>query len=459
MSAPDEGDVRLYDRDGQELDSASQPGIVHQDLGLTLSLTVAENLYLGRLEEFRSLYLSPRLLARRARLLLDQYGIDVEPERRLVSLPRHVHILLAIVRALEAAQAPSRPSLLVLDETTAGLGIGERNEVYGLVESFRAAGGAILLVSHDLDEMLAACQTVSVLRDGALVVTRSSAGLTSDTLSSAMFAEGTLSHDDNVKPCADQQKEGIQAEVMEVTGLKRSSRIGVASQGYSATLEFKVPIAQITGITGLAGSGAEEILPSLYGATSGVVGNVILHSASYDLSQMTPRRALDIGIHLLPMDRLHRGGIGVVSMSGNVAMPFMRRWRAWRWPGKPYDRRVGELLDAVDVVPRNPFLAFSNFSGGNQQKALLAKWLEERPKVLLVEEPTEGVDMRSREYLWSRLRAASRAGITILCYSVSYDELVALCDTVMVVRNWQIVRTLTGDQLTKHELAKTTSAG
>jgi ribose transport system ATP-binding protein len=388
---------------------------VHQDLGLIPSLSVVENLRLTELAARRGWRISWSGERRRAAEALARHGVAIDPHAVVAELHPLDRALLAIVRAMEDLGASG--GLLVLDEPTAFLPSAEAERLFALMRSIAQAGTSVVFVSHDLEEARRITDRVTVLRDGRTVGTVVS-GETATEEFAAMILGGTPAASTPARATT----RAAEAFVS-VAGLRGEILDG---------LSFEVGRGEVLGVTGLAGSGFEELPYLLFGASRAAAGRLELAGVPYDLTSMTPAAALDARIVLVPSDRARDGAVGSLSLAENLMLPALDRFRA----GLRLERgrmvaAAGELLRRFGVRPSEPHMPYESLSGGNQQKALLAKWLQTRPSLLLLDEPTRGVDVGARPHIWALIRAAADDGAAVICASSDSEELATLCDRVL----------------------------
>jgi len=219
-------------------------------------------------------------------------------------------------------------------------------------------------------------------------------------------------------------------------------------------LSFTLDEGEVVGLTGLPGSGFEEVPYLLYGAGHARGGELTL-GRTYDLTAMTPHRALRAGMALLPGDRLHDGGVAALSLEANVTLPVLHRYALRGRLDRGRMRRDAEtLLAGQGVQPADPLVALGALSGGNQQKALLAKWIGVRPRMLLLEEPTRGVDVGARARIDATIRGLARDGVAVLCASTDHDELGRLCDRVLVFGGGEVASQIAREEVTAARIAE-----
>jgi ribose transport system ATP-binding protein len=445
--APDEGRLRI---DGADVRLPLAPGqfrelgmsFVHQDLGLVESLDVLENLRVAELASSRSrFHISWRSERARARETFERYGVRLDPAAAVGELKPVERALLAIVRALEEIRAVGRGhGLLVLDEPTVFLPREGVERLFALVREAAANGAAILFVSHDLDEVRGITDRVTVLRDGALVGTVETGETTE-----ASFVEMIIGR--------------RLAKLEEPTHADLGDRRVAVSVEHLAgriveDVSFQVHEGEIVGLTGLIGSGFEEVPHLLFGATRARRGRLVLRGAAIELDRLTPSVATRAGLALIPADRKTDGSVGALPVVENLALSVLHRY----FNGVALERRrmrrdAGDLMRTFDVRPPDPSLLYGELSGGNQQKALLAKWLQTEPRLLLLDEPTQGVDVGARHQIFELLRSAVvEHGMHVLCASSDYEQLAILCDRVIVFGRGRVWRELAGADVSKDRI-------
>ncbi|MEX2194910.1 MAG: sugar ABC transporter ATP-binding protein [Thermoleophilaceae bacterium] len=439
---PDDGAVVLH---GQELrpplttKQLRQHGIafVHQDLGLVGTMSVLDNLRVGRYAVGAGGWIRWRRERELARMLLKRFELDVDPDIPANRLPRTERAILAIVRALHDVEQTRGSGVLVLDEPTTALPAHEVERLFGAIRRVAEAGSSILFVTHKLDEVLAVADRVSVLRDGQLVATKPTASVDERGLIALMLGHEFTEH---------QSEPGHHNAdvVMEVRNL--SGRV-------ASDVSLSLHTGEILGVTGLVGAGHEEIPYLIYGAQPPRGGLIAVGGVEW--THPAPARSKAAGVVLLPADRERDSAIPHATVRENVTLPALRDYRSYRGFLHARERAdVAETLTRFDVVPLAPERAFRSLSGGNQQKALLGRWLRLDPRILLLHEPTQGVDVASRNRIFGILRETALRGTSVLYASVEYGALAELCDRVLVFRNGRVIAHLSGDLLTEDQLVK-----
>jgi ribose transport system ATP-binding protein len=419
-------------------------GFVHQDLGLVPSLSVIENLLVGDLATQRSWRLSWARERRRAQETFKSFGLKLDPRAKVSDLGRTDRALLAIVRAVAEIRAntaddPSEYGLLVLDEPTVFLPASDRDELFAIVREIAATYASILFVSHDLDEILEVTDRATVLRDGKIRGTVDTARAGHDVLVEMIIG----------RPL---QALSIEREQTEVG--KAISITGLTGR-YARDVSLTVRKGEVVGLTGLLGSGFEEIPYYVFGARSAAAGRLEVDGKTYDLRGMSPSRALEAGVALIPADRQRDGSVGSLSLGDNITVPVLHRYQSRVGLNRSRMRNdARKLLEHFDVRPPDPRAKYQSLSGGNQQKAMLAKWLQTKPSLLLLHEPTQGVDVGARQQIFQLTRRAAADGTAVVCASTDHEQLAAVCDRVVVFGHGRVARELTGDQVTQERIAE-----
>ena len=415
---------------------------VHQDLGLIGDLTVLENLRIGGLAASRSLRIRWSRERRAARETFERYGFDLDPDAIVNEIPETDRALLAIVRAVEemrATLAHDERGLLVLDEPTVFLPREGVQRLFALVRDIVARDASVLFVSHDLDEVREITDRVTVLRDGRVHATVVTAEATEAELVELIIGRSlaAFEHTAPERPSGD--------TTLAVRDLAGRTVDGVG---------FEAHRGEIVGLTGIIGSGFDEVPYLLFGARPCRAGELVVGGRSHPLPLMTPRDALAARMALLPANRQVDGSVGTLSVAENAMLQVLDRYRPAALRLRRLRSDAAALLDRFDVRPRDPDAEYASLSGGNQQKVLLAKWLQTEPQVLLLHEPTQGVDIGAREQIFTLLRDEAQRGTTIVCASSDHEQLAAVCDRVLVFGRGRIARELTGADVTKTRIAE-----
>jgi ribose transport system ATP-binding protein len=439
---PDPGAKILVD--GREVAFPLKPtdglamSFVHQDLAIVDDATITENLRLGRYETGFGWRVSWSEERRKVAESLRRFGIDASPDTLAGELRPLERALVAILRALEDLDA-HEGGILVLDEPTAYLPRDGVGRLFDAVRDVAERGFGVLFVSHRLDEVQALTNYVSVLRDGALVSSTDTARMTEKDMVNAIVGFEL----DELYP--EPVERDVREQVLRVDSL--DGRIASA-------VGFELRRGEIIGLTGLAGMGWEEVPYLLFGAETARRGTVQFGAApAVAASSLTPQRAIAHGVALLPADRRRDSGLGDGSATENLTLPTLaRHFIGGRLRANHERRYATETMRDYQVSPLAPSAPLSTFSGGNQQKVLLAKWLETAPQVLILHEPTQGVDVGARKNIFERIQQATTEGAAVIIATAEYEDLSHLCDRVLIFRHGRIAAELEGSHLTKDRI-------
>ena len=408
---------------------------VHQHLGLIPTLTVLENLLLTRLATTERWRIDWTAAAAAARATFARYGLAIEPTTRLARLSSVERALVAIVRAVE--EAGGGRSVLVLDEPTPFLPRRDVDRLFALVRQVAAAGAAVVFVSHDIDEVMEITDRITVLRDGQVAGTLVTAETGREAVVRLIVGRA-------LEAPAPRAKLAEVAPAVRVEGL---------SGGQVAGLSLALQPGEVVGLTGLLGSGYEQVPYLLYGALPAQGGRLALAGRTIDLADWTPARALRAGLVLIPGDRPVAGGVGTLPIVDNVTLPALAsRFNPWLLRRPALLRAARSLGETFGVMPNRPELLFSALSGGNQQKVVLAKWLQMAPCLVLLDEPTQGVDVGARQLVFRAIRDAAARGASVLCASSDADQLADICDRVLVLARGRIAAEIVPPALGKHAI-------
>jgi ribose transport system ATP-binding protein len=415
---------------------------VHQDLALIPSLSVTENLFAGTLarSERRTIRWSRARL--RARDVFARYGVRLDPRAQVSELNGTDRALLAIVRAMEelrgAAGHNEGSTVLVLDEPTAFLPRAGVELLFDLVRAIAGDGAGVLFVTHDLEEVLELTDRATVLFNGRVAGTVNTAETNAHQL---------------VELIVGRRLELLEPQPTPHAGGTVAIRVDGASGKLLREASFDIREGEIVGVAGLVGAGFEEIPYIVFGAAASAGGRVQIGDQIHDLSRMTPARAMAAGMGLIPADRAADGSVGTLSVADNVTMATLGSYQGRvKLDRRALSRSARELGERFDVRPNDPSMAYSALSGGNQQKVLLAKWFERRPSLLLLHEPTQGVDVGARYQIYAMVREAAAGGAAVLCASSDYEQLAMLCDRVLVFGRGRLVGELAGEHVTKDRI-------
>jgi ABC-type sugar transport system ATPase subunit len=422
IDQPDEGRIVVR---GQEMRFSSPRdalvagiGMVHQELAFCDNLSVAENLCLGDLPR-RGGLLSRAEMARRATAMLERIGTRMDVWRPVGELTVGQQQMLQI-----AAAVGSGASILVFDEPTSSLSQHEVEQLCDLIDRLRAEGVTCIYVSHRMPEIFRLCDAVTVLRDGRHVATLPTASLDEARLVEMMIG----------RSLADYFPGHLAAE----PGEELLSVAGLASPGKFADVSFRVRAGEVVGLAGLVGAGRSEVAAALFGLDPEARGEVAV--GGVPLATAGARNAMAHGVGLVPEDRKRAGLVLGMSCLHNLSLPILDRLSRLSWIRRGEERALaGDYLSRLRVRTPGPDFVVAGLSGGNQQKIVLAKWLAAGARVLILDEPTRGVDVGAKAEIHAIIDRLAAAGSAVLLISSELPELINLSTRILVLRAGRIV--------------------
>ena len=432
--------------DGQDVDprntlEAQNLGIgtVYQEVNLLPNLTVAENLFLGR-QPKRFGLVSAREMNRRANALLAEYDLDIDVTAELAAYSVAVQQVVAIARAVDLSG-----KVLILDEPTASLDAHEVAMLFRIVRRLKERGLGIIFITHFLEQVYAISDRITVLRNGQRVGTRETADLPRRDLIAMMLGRELVQ-----EVAADH---GTKAE----GGAVRFRFRNFGRKGYIEPFDLDVRTGEVVGIAGLLGSGRTETAEILFGAERADSGTAEGDGRVLDLS--SPRAAIREKFGFCPEDRKVDGIIGDLSVRENIALALQAR-RGWARPIRrgEQDRLADQYIKALDIRTSDREKPIKLLSGGNQQKAILARWLATNPDFLILDEPTRGIDVGAHAEIIRLIESLCEKGMSLIVISSELEELVAYSNRVIVLRDRAHVAELAGERLTTEGIVEAIAA-
>ena len=444
----------VYPRDGGEIQFEGRPfaarspheaqeqGIstVYQEVNLVPNLSVAENLLLGR-QPTRAGLIDGREMKRRAKAILERLHLHVDVNQLLGDYSIAVQQMVAIGRALEFES-----KILILDEPTSSLDAGEVEQLFRVMRKLKAEGHAILFVTHFVEQVYAVSDRITVLRNGELVGEFETARLPKVELISKLL--GKALHDlesvATVKGEAASERAG--EPVLRVQGLGKA--------GVLERFDLEIHAGEVLGLAGLLGSGRTELASLLFGIEKPDQGEVAVQGQKVRLN--SPLRALQSGIGLCPEDRKSEGIIEDLSIRENIILALQVKQGWLRNIPRARQEEIAErYIKLLDIRTPSAAQAIKNLSGGNQQKAIVARWLATQPSLLILDEPTRGIDVGAKAEIQKLILALSDKGMAVLFISSELDEVLRCADRIAILRDKAIVGKLSADQMDEQVIMRT----
>ena len=442
---PDEGEVLL---EGRTIAPRSPReaellgiGTVYQEVNLLPNLSVVENIALGRMRTNWYGRIDWKESRRRAKEALEKLEISIPLDEKLSALPVALQQMVALARALDVDS-----KLLILDEPTASLDEAEVENLFRVMQRLREKGLGIVFITHFLEQVFRMSDRMTILRNGRYVATREAAGLSREALLQDMLGkafEGMQGRPAALNASA--AAAGAGRPRLEVSGLGAAGKI--------KRLDLQLRPGEVVGLAGLLGSGRTESARLIFGVDTAEAGSMSLDGVSVD--QGRPGHSLARGIMLASEDRKTEGIFPSLTVRENIVVALQAR----RGMLRPISKEEGEAIArkyiaAFKIKTSGPEAKISELSGGNQQKALLARWLAAEPKVLLLDEPTRGIDIGARAEIEKLIEELSAEGLSILMISSEMDEEVRCCHRVLVLRDREVIGELSGEEVSEANIVR-----
>ncbi|SFQ38119.1 ribose transport system ATP-binding protein [Roseivivax halotolerans] len=433
---PDAGGIRIDGetvRPGSPKDArAAGIAMIHQELQHVPGLSVAQNIFLGRpLKMAGGLLVNRRAQETRARSILADLDPSIDPGRPIHELKVAQQQIVEIARALL-----DDAKIIAMDEPTSSLTPSEFDNLAALIRKLSAQGVSIIYVSHKMDEVFQVCQRATILRDGRFVATVDLTETSEDEVIASMVGREIQ---------AEQHVSHAEAEtVLRVEGLGDGRMIRDAS--------FELHKGEVLGLAGLVGSGRTELMRLIAGIDRATEGSIEIRGSEH--SFRSPREAISAGIGLVPEERKKDGIVRDRSVASNIALPCMNRFSSAGLIRRAHLRREAtELMQQMNLRPPNVDRAIGQFSGGNQQKAIIGRWLAADVDILLFDEPTRGIDIGAKSEIYDLIERLAAQGKSIIVVSSELPEILRLSDRVMVMREGEIAGVLSGCDVDEGRIA------
>ncbi len=432
---PDAGTIRLRGEEVvfESVHDALRRGIsmIHQEMSPLPYMTVAQNIFLGREIRGRLGLIDHRAIDRQAQAILEELRIPIRPRQIMGQLS------VAQMQLVEIAEAVSRRAdLIIMDEPTSALTEKEVAHLFSIIESLKARGVAVIYITHKMDEVFAVTDEVSVYRDGELVGRQDRAGLSREALIRMMVGR-------TIDQFYQKEKAWIGEPVLEVEGLTRP--------GSFEDISFSVRRGEILGFAGLIGAGRTEVMESLFGVRSRTAGTIRIHGRRVRID--SPGDAIRAGIAFLTEDRKRSGLYLNLSVRDNIAMASLRtRRRLLFIDHQEIGRLCNEAIRTLKIKTPSLDQLVMYLSGGNQQKVLVSRWLATVPDILILDEPTRGIDVGTKSEFYRIMSNLARQGKAIILVSSEMPEILAMADRIVVMHEGRKVGELLREEATQEKI-------
>ena len=425
--------------DGQQVEinsrnDATKYGIsaIYQELSLIPTLSVMQNIMLGK-ERTQTCLLRSKEMKKEAQQLIDRYGFGLKPDAIVETLPIAQRQTVEILKALNG-----KSRLIIMDEPTASLSNKESESLFQIIRQLKEQGVSIIYISHRLEEVYRLADRLTILRDGARVAVLDRKEIVPKDVAVMMIGkalnEATAS--ENLRP--------PKPEVVLKTD--RLTRKGVFQD-----ISFELHKGEILGFSGLVGSGRTEVMRAVYGADNYDSGTVLLNGKP--LPKNNIGKSISLGFGLVPEDRISQGFTPLLSIERNVALTNYDTLSAFGFVRVPQEKRLGaKMVKSLNIKPGNPLVHVGDLSGGNQQKAVLAKWLSRGLNVLIIDEPTAGIDIGAKDEIYKILENLAENGTSIILISSDLKEVLRVSHRILVMRKGKIFTEFSEGSITQEDL-------
>ncbi len=411
---------------------------IYQELSLFPDLDIAENIFAGRQPARVGGWVQWKRMYQEAGRLLDSLGVqmDVHTKARNLSVAQQQMVEIARALSLEAR-------ILIMDEPTSALTLNEVDDLFQIVRRLRESGTAILFISHRLDELFELADRVTVLRDGQYIGTRSMEGVTREELIRMMVGRNV----DNLFPKLAVEAGEVALRVEHLT-----------RKGKFEDVSFELRQGEILGMAGLVGAGRTEVGESIFGVDPAHSGSIQIDGQTVKIQN--PRQAMDLGLAYVPEDRQHHGLVLPMDIAENVTLPTLPKFARRGWLDQKQARVFAYQSAAqMEVKATTIWQKVKELSGGNQQKVVLAKWLGSNPRILILDEPTRGIDVGTKAAVHALMSNLAAKGMAILMISSELPEILGMSDRILVMREGRVTETFNREEATQEKIMMAATEG
>lgn len=404
---------------------------IHQELNMVSDLRVYENMFLGSELRNKIGFLNVEEMCRQTHEIMAELGVDINPKEYVRNLATSYKQLIEISKALL-----HKSQLIIMDEPTTSLAEHEVNRLFELMKNLKKSGVSIIYISHKLKEIKEVCDRYTVLRDGQLVKTDAMQNENLENITKLMVGKAVSQerfiHEHDFGDLA-----------LEVTGL--------TSPGFFKDIDFTVRRGEIVGFTGLAGDGRTELFESLFGYRKKYTGTVKVKGQRVKIDH--PRKALKAGIGYVPKDRKENAIIKDLSVIHNMSLSSMGNFeRTGFIQDKTEREKFNGYKEALNIKVHDPRITIDKLSGGNQQKVIIAKWLEAETDILIFDNPTQGIDVGAKQEIYQQILTLAKLGKAIIILSSEAPEVIRICHTINVMYHGEITARFDGEQASEEEI-------
>jgi len=432
----DQGEIKINGKpveinsplDAQKLGIA----VIHQEFSLIPELTVFQNIFLGKeVYEKNRILLDKKSMRKRARELLSKFDMDINVDSPVKYLTVGQQQMIEIAKALA-----SDAWIIVMDEPTSALSEADKNSLFKLIKELKKQGVAIVYISHRMPEIFEIADEVTVLRDGQYVTTEKV-----NRIDESMLIKWMVGRE--LKDIFHREKASLGKVVLEVRNLTK--------RGVFNNISFKVREGEVLGLSGLMGAGRSEIVRCIFGLDRFDEGEILIEGKALYIRK--PLDAIKAGIGLVPEDRRKDGFVPLMSVRENLTLPSLPWINTKGWINKNIESEIAEsYISALGIKTPSPEHAVSNLSGGNQQKCVLGKWLALNPRIIILDEPTRGIDVGAKAEIHRIIEGLAKKGVAIIMISSELPEILGVSDRIIVLHEGVITGEYDAKNVTQEQI-------
>ena len=411
--------------------------IIHQEISLVPSLSIAENVFLGR-ELSKLGFKSEGKMFSMAQEMIDALGIDLSARTIVSGLTIAQQQLVEIIKAVSF-----NTHILVLDEPTSSLSLKETQRLFDIIRRLQGKGVAIIDISHKMDEIFEISDHITVIRDGRYIDTVPTSQTSSEEVVRKMV--GRSIEQFYVRSYNELSKVALRVE-------------NLTKRGVFADVNFEVRYGEVLGFAGLVGAGRSEIMHAVFGADKYDSGEILIDGSAVHIS--CPQQAISLGMSMVPESRKEQGLVLINDVGFNIALANVDRLKGRMFLScKKRHALACQYIERMHIKTRSDAQAVFELSGGNQQKVLLGKWLANQPKILILDEPTRGVDVGAKTEIYSIINELAADGMAIILVSSELSEIINMCDNVCVVHEGRITGRLSREEFSQDKIMHYATGG
>ena len=434
----DEGEI-LINGSPAELNSPLKSqhlgiSIIYQELNLLLNMNIAENIFLGR-EQRRNVkeFVNKKEMHNKARILLNQVGLDVNTATPVSSLSTAQKQMVEVAKALSF-----NSRLIIMDEPTSSLTDKETNILFDIIQNLKSQGVSIIFITHRIREIFIIADRIAIMRDGEMVLTRNTEDIDENEVISNMVGR-------SINDIYFKEEAKIGEVILEVKNLSTKALL--------KNINFSLYKGEILGFAGLVGSGRSEIVRAVFGIDRRDTGDIFINKKKVKLNSTVD--ALRNGIGFVPEDRKYQALIPKMNVRSNISLAALEAFKKGLFIDKQKEAKVAaEYIKKLDIKTPSDRQIINNLSGGNQQKVVIGKWMETSPKILILDEPTRGIDVKTKKEIYMLMSHLAMEGVAIIMISSELPEIIGMSDRIVVIHEGKIKGEMPGKSATQEAIMK-----